>query len=71
MNIPEQAIKAATERVQAETLGAEWSRRIATLAVEAAAPIIAAEAWDAGFMAGLHAAEYYNVPTNPYRSADA
>ena len=41
--IPEAAVEAAVSAVEQETYGADWARRIATIAVKAAAPHMASE----------------------------
>jgi hypothetical protein len=51
--IPEAAVEAATIAVQQETYGADWSRRIAKIALAAAAPHIYRTAWNAGYTAAV------------------
>jgi len=38
--IPEEAVEAAVVAVQQETYGADWAKRVATIAVKAAYPIL-------------------------------
>lgn len=52
--IPEAAVEAAVTAVEQETYGADWARRIATIAVKAAAPHMLAGALDEGSSAGYH-----------------
>jgi len=74
--VPEEAVEAARTAVQNETYGAEWAGRIAVIAVNAAAPFIAAKAWDEGYSAGKRVMVEVMSPThfatekpNPHRAA--
>jgi hypothetical protein len=70
--IPDEALEAAHKawRIQAGTEGTIFEYNLRA-ALEAAAPYIAAEAWDEGEQSGYvnHAADPYGGEyTNPYRS---
>jgi hypothetical protein len=67
MNIPEQAIDGAAAAIIVTEGRAENIRALASRIVNAAAPFIAAEAWDEGYRSGLHAMEFYSMQANPYR----
>lgn len=75
MDITKEAIEAAGTAIlntpadyPGDDRAREWAEYIARAALEAAFPIIAAEAWDEGRESG--AAEYWDdhTPPNPYRS---
>ena len=90
MTVPDEAVEAAAKALAIVAWG-EWEyvptelrgrmKRDARLALEAAAPFIAAQAWDEGSLAGwsdrtrsfmrrqTHAEYVANETTNPYRSA--
>ena len=51
--IPEAAVEAAVAAVEQETYGAEWARRIAIIAVQAAAPHMLAGAWQSAYRLGV------------------
>lgn len=73
MTVPDEAVEAAA-REAATDMGIQWddlsesvknlTRERLRKAFEAAAPFIAAQAWDAGWNAGLR----FESPKNPYRS---
>lgn len=71
MTVPDEAVEAAREALRSKVnqirYGEEWDdwrARQARAVIEAAAPFIAAQAWDAGWNAGMR----FESPKNPYRS---
>ena len=69
MNIPIEAIDAATKAILREFAHDENAGYMARLALESAAPFIAAEAWDEGFITAEDEARYHHKSPNPYRKA--
>lgn len=67
--ISDEAVEAAHRawRVQAATEGTIFEYNLRA-ALEAAAPFIAAQAWDEGYQGCYDRYMYEPVPTNPYRS---
>lgn len=75
MNIPDEAVEAAASKVLEALDRGFTAYQIAYAALEAAAPFIAAQAWDEGMQAGYlnRANETWagiSPLNNPYRSQD-
>jgi hypothetical protein len=77
VNISDEAVEAAARALAVQAWG-QWEYvpnelrraflRDAKITLEAAAPFIAAEAWDEGYQGCYDRYMYEPVPTNPYRS---